>query len=140
MTAATIVLSGCGSTLNIREYLPLPVESDTRNYASMYLRGVFNWWEADPKHQLQRLDSTFVVDIELIADGQPYDFKVADAVYSNEHNCGSLTSIGELTTQEAFNLHCGESIYNLQFTPSETAIYRFTITPGVAPSITVSKL
>lgn len=140
LSIAAITLVGCSSSLKIREYLPLPVETDTRDYSSMYLRGVFNWWEADAKHQLRLLESNYIVDIELIADGQPYDFKLADAVYSNEHNCGSLSSLGVLTANEAFTLHCGDAIYNLQFTPSETGTYRFTISPGVTPSITISQL
>lgn len=140
ISVAFFTLSGCSSSLNIREYFPIQIESDSRDYTSMYLRGVFNWWEAEPKQQLTPYGSDFIVDIELIADGQPYDFKVADAVYSNDHNCGSLTSLGVLSVGEEFILHCGESVYNLQFTPNETATYRFTIIPGPAPIITVSIL
>lgn len=137
LSILSILLIGCSSSISIKEYFPLA--EDNRDYTSMYLRGVFNWWEAEPQYRLMSSDGDFIVEVELIADGQPYDFKVADALYSTEHNCGSEASTGILSVDKKFTMTCNETVFNLQFTPSETAIYRFIITPGTSPSITVTK-
>ena len=135
---AIVTLSGCATSAKLKEYIPS--FSDDRDYASLYLRGVFNWWEAEPAYQFTEQGSAYVVDVELIADGQPYDFKVADAVYSSEHHCGALASLGVLAVENTFTLHCSDTAYNLQFTPAMTGTYRFTLRPGHSPSITISRI
>ncbi len=104
----------------------------------MYVRGVFNWWEAESSYRLQAdTNGDFYIDVELIADGQPYDFKVADAVYSASQHCGSLAQVGVLSLNQAFTMHCGDDAFNLQFTPPQTGTYRIIVESGTAPDITI---
>lgn len=104
----------------------------------MYVRGVFNWWEAEQPYRLQADgNGDFFVDVELIADGQPYDFKVADAVYSAAQHCGSLAQVGQLELNQSFTMHCGDDAFNLQFTPPQTGTYRILVESGTAPDITI---
>lgn len=138
--STAVFFSGCTSTVNIREYLPLP--QDNREYSEIYLRGVFNWWEAEPAYQLNADDNdAYFVDVKLIADGQPYDFRFADDVYSSENNCGAAAVTGKtVSVGQSIALHCDASAGNLKFMPSETGTYRFLIQPGIAPDLIIKKL
>ena len=135
-----IFLSGCTSTVNIREYLPLP--QDNRNYSDIYLRGVFNWWEAEPAYLLTDDDNgRYFVDVKLIADGQPYDFRFADNVYTSANNCGAPDISGQTISEaKSIELHCDTNSGNLKFIPSETGTYRFLITPGTVPDLIINQL
>lgn len=94
----------------------------------MYLRGVFNWWEANEQFKLIPIsENLLVVEIELIADGQPYDFKVADDTWAPAYNCGLAVSADALNLEDGVELYCYTDSLNLQFIPSETAIYRFEL-------------
>lgn len=140
LLSTAVLVSGCTSTVNIREYLPLP--QDNRNYTDMYLRGVFNWWEAEPAYLLTEADNGgYFVDVKLIADGQPYDFRFADNVYTSADNCGAAAVTGQtLSVNQTIELHCDASSGNLKFMPTETGTYRFLVKPGIAPDLTIRKL
>lgn len=119
------VLSGCSSTtlIPLPEFTTPEVELDT-----LYARGIFNWWEADESYRLVRSSSdAHVVSLELIADGQPYDFKIADAVWSPFANCGSEDYILQLQLNESYRLICEEESQNVQFTPSKTGRYQLQV-------------
>lgn len=109
----------------------------------MYLIGNFTWWEADENYRLtEQGKDIYMADVELIADGQPYDFKFADKHWTPGYSCGntlknqgSPLSIGRVMLAECF-----EPKGNFQFTPAETGIYRFVIdfSDAGSPKVSVS--
>ena len=109
----------------------------------MYLRGVFNWWEVSQAFKLlPSASDQYSVTIELIADGQPYDFKVADETWTMTLNCGSEFGSDALELGESTRLVCASDSLNLQFTPSETSLYRFLldVSSNSAPKLTIEKV
>lgn len=135
-----LFLSGCASQIRLSDYTPF-AEDDPRKYDTLYLRGVFNWWEASPDYRFAIVpDGNYVVAVELIADGQPYDFRVANSIYSDDHNCGGLTENSVLSLSNTFILHCNAASFNLRYTPQESGKYLFTLIPGDKPKLVISKI
>ena len=117
--AAITTLSGCSTTFV--EQLPL------LSYDSLYLRGVFNWWEADDNYKVSEVDDkVFMSSAKLIADGQPYDFKFADTDYKPGLACGPAGA-NVLTVTNRLEADCNNPGANFQFTPDETGVYEFYI-------------
>lgn len=100
-----------------------------QNYDGLYLRGVFSWWEADEKYKLIELtDKVYSTSIELIADGQPYDFKFADSNWTPGMNCGfARESDKVLVVGDSVRSNCESTDENFRFTPTETGTFQFTI-------------
>jgi len=118
------VLTGCASS-GSSDFLK---QAEQKDYSNMYLRGVFNWWEVDEAFKLvQSSNNSYAVTIELIADGQPYDFKVADNSWSMPLNCGSEFDAVPIELNKAVELMCTSDSLNLKFTPAQTAMYRFIL-------------
>ena len=117
-------LTGCSSN-SIVNQLPGVSPTPQVNMSELYLRGVFNWWEATPAYLLSQGREGWYVDIELIADGQPYDFKVANSVWTPAQTCGGNYQGQQVTVSDTASLICGDEAQNLQFTPNTTGIYRF---------------
>lgn len=139
--ACVVYLTGCASSENLRNYLPVLNELDTRAYEQMYLRGVFNWWEAEPAYLLQAAAQHYIVDVELIADGQPYDFKFADQAYTPHLTCGSTAPQGKtLLLDDVSAMSCHAGAGNFKFIPQETGTYRFTVSPGQPAELKISRL
>jgi len=114
-----------------------------RDYSNMYLRGVFNWWEASESFKLLPIaEDTYAVTIELIADGQPYDFKVADAAWTMSLNCGSEYKGAVLSLGSEAVLNCEADSLNLQFTPSATGNYRFIldVSDNNEPELSITRI
>jgi hypothetical protein len=126
------MLSGCASTAKLRDYIPLVESSDKRAYNTMYLRGIFNWWEAEAPYLLQKNEAgDYFAEVSLIADGQPYDFKFADSVYTPDLTCGAFNPAGQMAhPDKKIELLCAATAGNLKFTPAETGTYRFVVKPG----------
>jgi hypothetical protein len=100
----------------------------TIELSGLYIRGVFNWWEAQPRYLLNQGQQRWYVDVELIADGQPYDFKFSDSKWTPSQTCGSLGNNNALVpTNSVTLLTCGSEAQNLQFIPKKTGTYRFTL-------------
>lgn len=138
VASSVSILSGCAS--NILE----PFISSTKSYDNLYLRGVFTWWEADPKYKLQNVQrSRYATTIKLIADGQPYDFKFSDANWTPGLNCGYLDKDkGQLVALgQAVGSDCNTTDQNFKFIPSETGVYEFSIdfSDPSAPSVMIRK-
>ncbi|WP_100657541.1 hypothetical protein [Alteromonas flava] len=126
---ATFVISGCStSPFNV------PNEQQVKPsivYKELFVRGVFNWWEAEERFQLQDGgDGIYSVKVELIADGQPYDFKLADAIWSPHTNCGFETVASELIEGQWYTLYCGSDSQNMQFIPNETGRFFIQVKPS----------
>jgi hypothetical protein len=110
----------------------------------MYLRGVFNWWEVNEAFRLlpESQQDSYAVTIELIADGQPYDFKVADDNWSMSLNCGNEFDALAMKLGKSAELTCAGDSLNLQFTPSETAMYKFVldVSNNTKPELAIEKI
>jgi len=114
-----------------------------KNYQDMYLRGVFNWWEASEQFKLVRVSpNIYTITIELIADGQPYDFKVADAAWAPEFNCGFEYEPERIELNNAVELVCESTSQNIQFVPSETGLFafEFDISDNDEPELSVTRV
>lgn len=119
----SFAVSGCATNV-------IPTFNTSPDYSKLYLRGVFNWWEADEKYRLVQIeDNLFVTQIRLTADGQPYDFKFADANWSPELNCGYADeSDDQIVTINMFvRANCERTNEHFKFTPQETGLYQFSI-------------
>ena len=76
-----LAISGCATSGGARDY------SD-----SLYLRGQFAWWDALPEYKVKTVEpGVYRTEVELKADGQPYEFKFGDANWSSGSNCGYLS-------------------------------------------------
>ncbi|MFT5277712.1 MAG: hypothetical protein ACI97K_002024 [Glaciecola sp.] len=114
-----------------------------KNYQDMYLRGVFNWWEATEQFKLTRVSpDIYTITIELIADGQPYDFKVADASWTPEFNCGFEYAPEQIELDDSVELICEQTSQNIQFVPSDTGLFafEFDISDNDEPELTVTRV
>jgi len=122
------LLSGCSS----RSVVSLPglMDPPEIKFEDLYLRGVFNWWEANAKYQLTDGPQGWYVDVDLIADGQPYDFRLSDGFWTPDQTCGARYRGQVVLNQEPLYMVCGTDSENLQFTPQKTGLYRFTFTPA----------
>ena len=120
-----IVLSGCSSNSIVNQIPGINTAPEIK-FQNQFLRGVFNWWEASPAYQLKRGSDGWYVDVELIADGQPYDFKLSDKVWTPSQTCGAKYQGQTVTTDTTVYMICGSDAENLQFTPQQTGVYRFT--------------
>ena len=119
---AGFVLNGCATNV-IQEF------TQEKGYDGLYLRGVFSWWEADEKYKLKEVtDKVYATRIELIADGQPYDFKFADENWTPGMNCGYASQSNRmLLVGKSYRANCETTDENFIFTPTETGTFEFTI-------------
>jgi hypothetical protein len=134
-----VTLSACSS----RSARDLISFTPDKNYQDMYLRGIFSWWEATEQFKLQRIDDyTYSLTIELIADGQPYDFKVADGSWTPEFNCGFEYAPEQIELNDDVELVCEETSQNIQFVPAETGFFEFTfdISDNDEPELSVRRV
>lgn len=139
MVAFSLVLLSACSTQSARNLISF--EPD-KNYQDMYLRGVFNWWEASEQFKLMRISpESYAITIELIADGQPYDFKVANASWTPEFNCGFEYAPSRVELYDAVTLICEQTSQNIQFVPAETGLFtfEFNISDNSEPKLIITK-
>lgn len=135
----TLLITGCASTKSIIDQIT------SKDYDEMYLRGVFTWWEADENYKLVKLDGSniYYSSAELVADGQPYDFKFADENWSPGYRCGYLIKDEDEVVTEGVRVkvNCDTPVDNFKFTPPTTGIYNFYIdfTVPELPEVYVKK-
>jgi hypothetical protein len=122
-----ILIGGCASSSG-------PVKQVTVGAATLdsplYLIGSFNWWEVDEQYVLIKNGrDTYSTKVELIADGQPYDFIIADAKWSPGYTCGYRTKSKDhlLQLNEQVEADCTKRTNNFQFKPDENGVYQLTI-------------
>ncbi|MBF7074660.1 hypothetical protein ISG33_14735 [Glaciecola sp. MH2013] len=119
---SVVGLGACTSTTG----LDLINFEETRDYQDMYLRGTISWWEASEQFKFVKVDpSTYELTIELIADGQPYDFKIADADWSPRLSCGFEYESQAIDLYEKVELACEDTSQNVKFVPAETGLFTF---------------
>lgn len=137
ITMLTSLLSGCATNV-IDSFIK------EQNYDGLYLRGVFSWWEADERYKLvETSDQLYSTTIELIADGQPYDFKFADADWTPGMNCGYVNKSGQvITVGNSVKANCESTDKSFRFTPVETGTFKFSIdfSGFGAPKVSIIKL
>jgi hypothetical protein len=111
----------------------------TPNYSQLYLVGTFNWWEADALYQVQPLGGKrYHVQVELIADGEPYDFKFSDSHWTPGLNCGAINDQRIAQINQSYQASCTEAKGNFRFTPNTSASYDFIIDfSGDQPKVSV---
>lgn len=134
-----LAMLGCAASKNNQ----ILSQTSTNDFSNMYLRGIFNWWEATPFFKLQPVGTDkYSVTFELIADGQPYDFKVADANWSMQLNCGNEFGADEIKLDQKRTLICASDSVNLQFTPQETSNYQFVldVSDNQQPTLVIRKV
>lgn len=136
-----LLLSACSSMPS----LPLISSSDSLQ-RDMYLRGVFSWWEADDTYKLIKgSDGQYRASFELVADGQPYDFKISDAQWSQGFHCGYIGSDQDsvVSLGREIQADCNaKDVKNFKFTPPQTGNYQFMVDFSNLqnPTLIVSKL
>ena len=114
------------------------------NWDKLYLRGVFNWWEADARYKMiKHADHHYSATIDLIADGQPYEFKFSDQDWSLGTNCGYLMQDRDqiLRLDTIVKADCKTRANNFKFTPLLTGSYtfHFVALPNQVPHVFVTK-
>lgn len=135
---STMVVAGC-STTYIEQLI---LEKD---YEEMFVRGVFTWWEADENYRLKPIiedSKVFAASAKLIADGQPYDFKFADANWTPGMSCGVQSEQNlQLELDTPVMADCVDPQGSFEYTPFETGTYQFVIdfTEEESPQVYIQK-
>jgi hypothetical protein len=96
----------------------------------LYLIGSFNWWEVDAQYVFVKTGKdTYSTKVELIADGQPYDFIIADEKWSPGYTCGYRSKSKDhlLQLNRQVEADCTKRTNNFQFKPSNNGSYQVTI-------------
>lgn len=117
-----ILLSCCTATNNVF------VATQISNWDKLYLRGVFTWWEAEEQYRVNQVEKDlYRVSVELIADGQPYDFKFADQHWTPGLRCGYANKQQDQTLRlgKVVNANCDTQVNNFKFTPDQSGEFHF---------------
>ena len=123
LVLSSLLFSGCSMT-------PVQQTSQDVNRADfLYLRGNFTWWDTEEHAKVERIQGqVYKSTVELIADGQPYEFKFADANWSLGANCGYYEeSDQKVTTENKVSANCNAKFEPFKFVPAETGEYDFYI-------------
>ncbi|AWB66447.1 hypothetical protein C2869_08415 [Saccharobesus litoralis] len=132
----TLLLAGCASQ-------PTQVpEEDRSEY--LYLRGSFTWFDAEDDYKVEKVaGQLYKTTVELVADGQAYEFKFADESWSRGRNCGYANKNQDEVVEigNKVKANCGAKFEFFRFTPKESGKYDFFIDYGQSeqsPSIWIS--
>ncbi len=132
-----LIISGCSSSLNVSSITSVFSVGHLPSKA-LYLRGNMSFWDAVPEYRFARDGSnTLSVNIELFADGQAYEFKIADHDWSAKFNCGSKKSSKEISVAETAALFCGGNSHNLTFLPRRSGVYNIRLKAEGQDNMTV---
>ena len=136
-----LFISCCSSTTKENEGSSEP----SFDYGTLFLRGSFSWWEADENFKVNEVSKgVYRVIVELVADGQPYDFKFADKGWTNGLSCGFLDKEDDeiISLGKKVSVNCYTLVDNFIFIPEESGKYIFSIdfSGWGDPRLTVDKL
>ncbi|WP_017443876.1 hypothetical protein [Gayadomonas joobiniege] len=122
---AAIVAAGCSMTPQVNN--DSSTSDDRENY--LYLRGNFTWWDIEEHAKVKHVEgNTYKSTVELIADGQPYEFKFADENWSLGANCGYLEKAEQVVTiGSKSTANCKAKFEPFIFVPKKTGEYDFFI-------------
>ncbi|MCU4677069.1 hypothetical protein N7931_15655 [Catenovulum sp. 2E275] len=124
LVLSSTLFAGCSMT---------PIEQtaslETNRAEFLYLRGNFTWWDTEEHAKVERIEGQlYKSTVELIADGQPYEFKFADANWSLGANCGYFDESDQLVTiDNKVSANCSAKFEPFKFVPQETGDYDFFI-------------
>lgn len=121
-----LLISGCTTTTTENEGTSEP----SFDYSTLYLRGSFSWWEADENYKVNKVsEKVFKVVVDLVADGQPYDFKFADKNWTNGLSCGFRDKEDDeiISLGKKVSVNCYTPVDNFIFVPEESGKYIFSI-------------
>lgn len=105
-----IGLAGCSSTNN-------SVSNDDNDW---YLRADFTYWQANKEFAFRynNEQSVYYLTTEVKYDGQPYQFVIADRVWSANKNCGyTEPKSRKVTYNNWIAVNCNYSVEDNPVTP-----------------------
>jgi hypothetical protein len=138
--AMALLLSACSSQVRLNHENGQLTIVNTLDRA-MYLRGDFTLWDAEPHYLLKETQpGVYTVKAKFMTPGKVYEFKLADADWSQGYNCGYKVQ-GSLTLNKPTLADCN-TVYNyFSFMPDKKGWYTITFnyTDGSAPTVMVSR-
>jgi pullulanase len=136
--------SGSGAGAEKTTLLPRGAQKVDPPYdTAMYVRGsVRGDWAVLPENQLQEVSDN-VLAVTIPIEVGDYQFKVADAGWTGETNCGGSDNPTPVPLNAPFELGCSNGSQNLAITVPTAGDYKFTFDvrgeDKGAPKITVDK-
>ncbi|ATC84797.1 MULTISPECIES: hypothetical protein [Pseudoalteromonas] len=134
------LLTACTSQISINDVLPQQELDRT-----IYLRGDFTLWDAEPQYQFAPVGpALYQAQVKFSTPGKVYEFKIADADFSEGYNCGysDAQPAGQsLTLGQPAIADCN-TIYNyFSFTPAIKGTYIVSIdySDYDKPQVTITK-
>ena len=134
------LLTACTSQISINDVLPQQELDKT-----IYLRGDFTLWDAEPQYQFAPVGpALYQAQVKFSTPGKVYEFKIADADFSEGYNCGYSDAQPEgqsLTLGQPAIADCN-TIYNyFSFTPAIKGTYIVSIdySDYDKPQVTITK-
>ncbi|WP_372761337.1 hypothetical protein [Pseudoalteromonas sp.] len=134
-------LTACSTQISFEDVLPQQQQLDR----PLYLRGDFTLWDAEPQYQFTQVGSSlYQAEVKFSTPGKVYEFKIADAEFSEGFNCGysELQPAGQsLTLGQAVTADCN-TIYNyFSYTPAIKGTYVVSIdfSRYSTPQVTITK-
>lgn len=125
LTFVTVMLSACSNTVTIDDVAP--VEQVKKQ---LYLRGDFSLWDAQDNYRLEKVaPAIYETKIKFSTANKRYEFKIADADWSDGYNCGYLDEGLDKNIEQGLPVQANcTSVYNyFSFTPSEAGWYTVSI-------------
>lgn len=125
------LLCGCQTTVPAQQQVKViqPEPVNLKDFSDAYLRGTFNWWNAEEPYRLQQVGdkALYRVKVTLVADGQYYSFLFADAEYNPGKNCGYLKPLQAVVKADgpAVKSNCTSLNSYFKFKPNQTGSYYF---------------
>ncbi|WP_213611854.1 hypothetical protein [Pseudoalteromonas sp.] len=137
------LLTGCSSQIQMPDISDvLPGQELDR---TMYLRGDFTLWDAEPQYQFKQVGpALYQAQVRFSTPGKVYEFKIADADFSEGFNCGysdAQPSGQSLTLGQSTRADCN-TIYNyFSYTPAIKGTYIVSIdfSDYDEPQVTITK-
>lgn len=127
--AVVSLLTACSSQMQMPDMSDvLPSQQLDK---TMYLRGDFTLWDAEPQYQFEQVaPAIYQANVKFSTPGKVYEFKIADADFSEGYNCGysELDPAGQsLILGQPVSADCN-TIYNyFSFTPAIKGSYIVSI-------------
>lgn len=143
-------LAGCQTAKQVEDQIKIvkptgPIDDPTKaDYSDMYLRGTFNWWNAEPAYKLTKVGhQLYRTQVHLVADGQYYEFLFADKDYNPGKNCGFLNTMQATVDSggAAIASNCQSLNAFFKFKPAQSSRYYFYFDhKDVVPKVYIRKL
>ena len=133
-------LTACTTQISFDDVLPQQELDRT-----LYLRGDFSLWDAETQYQfIQVGPALYQAQVKFSSPGKVYEFKIADADFSEGYNCGysDAQPAGQKLTLGQTALADCNTIYNyFSYTPAIKGTYIVSIdySDYDEPKVTITK-